>query len=99
METDERLCIVLGLAGLAVIALGFVLYVIDPLTVYIGVFVAGAVILGAGYFLAHYEHRRAEHRLDDMEAVERERAITIVLDDGYSKQDSGATITDLTSEE
>lgn len=85
-------------AGMVLVVCGTLGYILDPMTAFQAVFVAGLVLIVAGYVLLYMGNRSA---CDDesamMEAEDRD-GFFYIMDDDYSASAGDATITDLTRE-
>lgn len=85
-------------AGMVLAVCGLMGYILDPSTAFQAVFVAGVVLLAAGYILLYLGNRSACAEESEMMEKEDREGFFYIMDEDYSAPAGDATITDLTKE-
>lgn len=91
---NARLFLYATVAGILVMLVGFIGYVLSPETVWLALFVVGLAVMILSYFMLHALDRKATHEFRRMEDDEAVNGYLYYMDG--EPVDDGATITDLT---
>lgn len=88
--------IALAIAGFVMMVMGLILYILEPVSPYTYIFIAGTVMLVIGYATVYLGRISAARAMAVAEEEEDRSGFFYILDEDYSSTIGDATIEDLT---